>query len=203
MKKLLSLVLCLLLLLCFSACSKTEEGDASSAPSEDLSASVEAAVSEGRLPEAKFSLGTEISELKEYYNELEKQMEENHREDGHMYSDEDMLLAISEGTLSVTYEIGNEKYYYEKAKKSKGVAVVCSLADAFGIKHGTSKAEVEAKLSGLELKSVTAGEDELYFLPLSEALILRYKKGNHTLDFYFSNNELVATVLRNTDNWTI
>lgn len=206
MRKLISVILCLVFVFSFVACGKNADDNASSSTVvDDKSAEVEAAVvTNGSIPELKFALGDSVYDLDAYYKNLVKEQEQAHENtEGHVHEEGDILLNISEGVLSATYEIGSAKYYYEKAKAKSGIAVVCSLGDAYGFKQGSSKQDIEAALSGLEIKSLNAGEDELYFVPLSEAIILRYKKGNKQLDFYFYSNELVATVLRNTETWTI
>ena len=205
MKKLLALILCLLLALSFAACSKSN-GPVSSddtASVADKSEEFARAVGEGKIPEIKFALGDSVDDLREHYNELCEDMEENHESGGHVHTDSDILLNKSEGELSVTYEISTEKYYYEKAKRKNGISVICSLEDAFGFKQGTSRTDVEAALASLTLTALNAGEDELYFVPIAEAIVLRYKNEGKQLDFYFSSNELVAAVLRDTANWTI
>lgn len=201
MKKIISVLVCFALMLSFAACGKKDEPIVSG--DETVKSAITEAVSKGQIPELKFSLGASVEDLDKYYAEMEKQISENHQGDGHVHTDEDMLLNAMEGYLSFTYEIGNEKYFYEKAKKTAGVSAICSLSDAYGIKLGTSKADVEKALTGMELQTIQAGEQELYFVPLIEAIILRYKSGDYKLDFYFNNNELVATVLVNTKNWTI
>lgn len=202
MKKIIALLLVVCFIFSFAACKGNEDSGASDEIA-DKSSDVAANVVAGKIPELKFAIGAAVADVDNYYKDIENQMEEGHEGAGHVHTDEDMLLSAVEGYLSFTYEIGDAKYFYEKAKKDKGISVVCSLGDAFGIKQGAVKSEVEAALSELELKTVQAGDNELYFVPLIEAIILRYKNGNMQLDFYFSNNELVATVLRNTENWTI
>lgn len=201
MKKIIAILISLVFLFSLAACGDKEapktEGD------EALKNSIAESVSVGKIPEVKYAIGTASEEIDKYYADIEKQMEEAHEGDGNVHSDDDMMLNSMEGYLSYTYEIGTEKYFYEKAKKAAGISVICSLEDAFGIKQGTSKSEVEAALTGLELQTLQASEEELYFVPLIEAIVLRYKSGDYRLDFYFSNNELVATVLINTKNWTI
>ena len=89
------------------------------------------------------------------------------------------------------------------SNSKNGISVIVSTDDAFGFKNGSSRKDVEDRLSSLKTQKLNAGEDELYFVPLSEALILRYVSGKYQLDFYFYENALVATVLRDTENWTI
>ena len=201
MKKLIAVLISFVFLFSFAACGGKEGSESKS--DESIKTVVTEAITQGKIPEVKYALGTSTKEIDKYYADIEKQMKESHEGDGEVHSDHDIMLNSMEGNLSYTYEIGVEKYFYEKAKKSEGISVICTLEDAFGIKQGTSKSDVEAALAGLELKTVQAGEDELYFVPLTEAIVLRYKSGEYKLDFYFSNNELVATVLMNTENWTI
>lgn len=203
MKKLIAFSLVLCIAFSFVACGKGDNSSDTSDTVADKSSEVAAAVESGKIPEMKFALGGSIDDLSDHYDNLEKQMNEAHTGEGHVHTDSDIMLNVSKGELSVTYEIGEEKYYYERAKRDNGISVVCSLSDAFGFAQGTLKSDIEAALPSLELSSLQAGEDELYFVPLAEAIILRYKKGAMQLDFYFNNNELVATVLRNTENWTI
>ncbi len=204
MKKLFTVILAVLMLFSLAACGGKDDTETPSAPAiPDKSDEVAAAVSEGRIPELEFKLGDSTSDLRTRFNELLEDMEDAHEGGGHVHNDGDILLDKSEGELSMTYTVGTAGYYYEKEKSKNGIAVLLSLEDAFGFKQGTPRADVETALAKLSLKSLNAGEDELYFVPIPEAIILRYKKDGRQLDFYFSDNELVATVLRDLNNWTI
>ena len=203
-KRILAVILAIMMLVGLAACKKNDDtasSDTNTLP--DKSSDIAAAVAEGKIPELEFKLGDEISVLRDRYNELYSDMQDAHTGEGHVHDDGDVLLDMSEGNLSVTYNIGTASYYYEKEKKQSGIAVVCSLQDAFGFKQGTSRSDIEGSLASLSLKSLNAGEDELYFVPIPDAIVLRYKKDGRQLDFYFSDNELVATVLRDLNNWTI
>ncbi len=203
MKKVLCLLLAALFVFSFAACKVEQEPEQSSSL-QNKSNEIKTAVLKGEIPELRLALGATVQDLENYYDDLETQIEESHEQgEGHVHDEHDIYLNISQGTLSVTYEIGSEKYYYEKEKRENGISVICSLDTAFGFKNGTSRTDVEARLADLKTKSLQAGEDELYFVPLSDALILRYTEGDYQLDFYFNDNQLVATVLRNTKNWTI
>ena len=185
------------------ACGNGDSSEPTSSV-EDLSSEVVGYVLKGAIPELKFAIGASVDDLEDYYNDIESQIQSSHEGgEGHVHDEHDMYMNISSGELSVTYEIGTQKYYYEKSKKEKGISVICSLGDAMGFKQGTSRSDVEKRLSGIETTSLEAGEDELYFVPIAEALVLRYIDGDFQLDFYFNDNQLVATVLRNTKNWTI
>ena len=204
MKRILAAILAVFMLFTLAACGAKDDAEVQSTPQiADKSGEIETAVAEGKIPELKFKLGDATADLRTHYNDLWQDMENSHSGEGHVHNDSDVLLDKSEGDLSMTYTIGTEGYYYEKAKSKNGIAVLCSTEDAFGFKQGTPRADVEAALAYLSLKSLNAGEDELYFVPIPEAIILRYKKDGRQLDFYFSENELVATVLRDLNNWTI
>ena len=203
MKRILTLSLVFVFLFCFVACGNGDSSEPTSSV-EDLSSEVVGYVLKGAIPELKFAIGASVDDLEDYYNDIESQIQSSHEDgEGHVHDEHDMYMNISSGELSVTYEIGTQKYYYEKSKKEKGISVICSLGDAMGFKQGTSRSDVEKRLSGIETTSLEAGEDELYFVPIAEALVLRYIDGDFQLDFYFNDNQLVATVLRNTKNWTI
>ncbi len=204
MKKFISIILVMVFVFCFAACGVKEDDPAQNSSVENKSNDIKTAVLKGEIPELQLSLGDSVEDLENYYDQLETQIEESHEDgEGHVHNDNDIYMNISRGTLSVTYEIGTEKYYYEKEKRDEGISVICSLDAAFGFNNGTSRTDVEARLADLNTKSLQAGDDELYFVPLADALILRYTEGDYQLDFYFNNNQLVATVLRNTKNWTI
>ena len=204
MKKFISIILVMVFVFCFAACGVKEDDPAQNSSVENKSNDIKTAVLKGEIPELQLSLGDSVEDLENYYDQLETQIEESHEDgEGHVHNDNDIYMNISRGTLSVTYEIGTEKYYYEKEKRDEGISVICSLDVAFGFNNGTSRTDVEARLADLNTKSLQAGEDELYFVPVPDALILRYSEGDYQLDFYFTDNQLVATVLRNTKNWTI
>ncbi|MBO7217195.1 MAG: hypothetical protein J6V50_00675, partial [Clostridia bacterium] len=162
MKKFLSILLVVVLALLVAACGKEE---AEPITDDTIKNSVTESVLNGKIPEVKYALGTAVEDIDNYYNDLESQMEDTHEGEGHVHNDSDIFLYKSGGELTYSYEIGAEKYFYEKAKKDDGISVICTIEDAFGFKLGTAKSEVEAALAGLDLKTVNAGEDELYFVP--------------------------------------
>ena len=202
MKKLIAVLLALSFVFAFAGCKK-EDAPAPTSSVENRSDEIAEAVAAGGIPEAEYKLGEKISTLSERYNEIINEQYNTPTDGGHVHGENDIYYDRTEGELSVSYAFSKFRYYYEKAKSTNGVSVVVSTDDAFGFKNGSSRKEVEDRLSSLKTEKLNAGEDELYFVPISEALILRYKSGKYQLDFYFYNNELVATVLRDTENWTI
>lgn len=202
MKKIIAVLLALTFVLAFVGCKK-EETPAPTSSVENRSDEIASAVAEGKIPEAEYKLGEKTSTLSNHYTEIVNAQYQQPEEGGHVHGDGDVYYDRLEGDLSISYAFGVYRYYYEKEKSKNGVSVIVSTDNAFGFKQGSSRKDVEDRLSSLKTQKLNAGEDELYFVPLSEALILRYVSGKYQLDFYFYNNELVATVLRDTENWTI
>ncbi len=202
MKKIIAVLLAMSFIFAFAGCTKKEEAPAPTSSVENRSSEIAEAVAAGGIPEAEYKLGEKVSTLSERYNEIINE-QYNAPEGGHVHGDGDIYYDRLEGDLSVSYAFGKFRYYYEKEKSKNGVSVVVSTDDAFGFKQGSSRKDVEDRLSSLKTEKLNAGEDELFFVQSSEAIILRYKSGKYQLDFYFYNNELVATVLRDTENWTI
>lgn len=204
MKKIFCLMLALVFVFSFAGCGNGDETDTSSVASR--AAEIEEYIKKGSIPEIPFAVGTDVDDVEDYYNDMMEQLEAEHSDDeGHIHSDDDIYFEVTKGNLSVTMDTGKMKYFYEKAKKSKGVSVILTFEDAFGFEvMYTTKNDIEEALSGLSGKTLSATEDDLYFLSYaSEAIILRYEIDRYRLDFYFDDNTLMATVLQNTENWTI
>ncbi len=208
MKRIVALILSLVFVLSFVGCKgKKDEGGPSGGPfasAEDKSADVVNGVEQGKIPEYPLTLSTTFQELYDYYYQLEAELQASHETgDGHVHHGDDIYMGIVKKEVYAYYEIDTTRYYYIRESNPTMVSAICTYGDAFGFKQGTSRAEVEASLASIEIKNLTAGEDELLFIPVQEALIIRYTQGDYQLDFYFSDNQLVATVLLDTKNWTI
>ena len=89
MKKLTAILLTIILAFMFTAC-----GDKNEQPETDDTTknSVADSVLKGEIPEVEHALGTSVEDIEEYYNNLEKQMEESHEGEGHVHDDTDILL---------------------------------------------------------------------------------------------------------------
>lgn len=203
MKKIISILMALVFVFSFAACGgKTK--DTSSVI--DKGNEIKALLEKGKLDGVDFPLGTDNKVIREHYEDLIDALESAHSsQGGHIHTGEEVMFEVMEGSKTITMDAGNTKFFYEKAKKNNGISVICTFKDVYGFVVGeTTKNEIEESLASLNGKTVIATEDDLYFLSVvSKAIILRYSVGDFQLDFYFSDNTLIAAVIMNTKNWTL
>lgn len=203
MKKIISILMALVFVFSFAACGgKTK--DTSSVI--DKGNEIKALLENGKLDGVDFPLGTDNKVIREHYEDLIDALESAHSsQGGHIHTGEEVMFEVMEGSKTITMDAGNTKFFYEKAKKNNGISVICTFKDVYGFVVGeTTKNEIEESLASLNGKTVIATEDDLYFLSVvSKAIILRYSVGDFQLDFYFSDNTLIAAVIMNTKNWTL
>lgn len=205
MKKIIAILLALTFVFAFVGCKK-EEAPADVSSVENRSDEIASAVAEGKIPEAEYKLGEKTSTLSNRYTEIVNEQYQHPEEGGHVHGDGDVYYDRTEDEETVCYAFDSKFiYYYQKDKSDKGVSAIISYDDAFGFKQGSSRKDVEDRLSSLKTQKLNAGENELYFLRNGDGnyIVLRYVSGKYQLDFYFYENALVATVLRDTENWTI
>ena len=203
MKKHVCILLSLGILLCFSGCKKGE--NPSGINSGDIT--IEEYAENGQIPEQKFALGAHIQTVKDYYSNLVAQYEAQETEENTGHSHEDLeayYFDVSQGEKTVRMDTGNTTFFYEKAKADKGVSVISTKETAFGFEVGsTSKQEIESAFES-KGKTIDATDDDMYFVIQTEkCVILRYTFENIKLDFYFTDNVLMTTVIMNTQNWTV
>ena len=205
MKKIVCMLLSLAILFSLSGCKK---GEGNKTGSNNSEISVEEYAKKGQIPEQKFSLGTDIQTVKQYYSDIVAQYEEEgptEESPGHSHEDlEAYYFDVTEGEKTVRMATGNTTFFYEKAKADKGISVISTKDTAFGFEPGsTTKQEIEASFE-TKGKTLDATDDDMYFVIQTEnCVILRYTFENIKLDFYFTDNLLMTTVIMNTQNWTV
>lgn len=205
MKKIFCMLLSVAILFSFAGCKNKEVGQGNIETSET---SIEEYAKKGQIPELKFSLGSDIETVKKYYSDFVSQFEEEQSEEenpGHNHEDlEAYYFDVTEGEKTVRMATGNTTFFYEKAKADKGISVISTKDTAFGFEPGsTTKQEIEASFE-TKGKTLDATDDDMYFVIQTEnCVILRYTFENIKLDFYFTDNILMTTVIMNTQNWTV
>jgi len=203
MKKLIAVILSFLLCLSLAACSKEV---VSSNDYKQKMETITESLNKGKIPEIEYALGDNPDGIKKHFEDLLGN--ESHDEDeGHNHShDEVTSFTVTQGLRSVKMDAGKFVYHYEIDKKEKGVSVIVSYTEAFGFTAGESTMQdVAACFDPNSVKTVLPSDDDMYFLvyPSSDCMVLRYEKDNLKLDFYFSENVLIATVLLDKSNWTL
>ena len=203
MKKIFAVLLSVVLIASlFSACSK--ETVSSNDYSENKTA-IEKGIAEGKIPEIDYALGDNPDGIKKHFDDLLAQDDHLGEEDHSHSHDEVTSFTVTEGFSTVKMDAGKFVYHYEKDKKANGISVIVSYTEAFGFTAGeTTMQEVSACFDQNAITKFTASEDDMYFLvfPIENTMILRRESGNKRLDFYFSENVLVAVTLIDKANWT-
>lgn len=193
MKRIFLLSLSLLLLFSFSGCNSehvneggqtqgtTEEGLLNLVDTPDTTNAAEASeilneASEGSMPDVGISLGTGIMSA---YSEIGEPIYEN----------------FATTTPSIQYD-GFTLYYQDSG--SKPVTSIVNFQNFYGFMVGASSEKNVTEAMGEPDERKTVEGSELYFMPdkSTPANLLSYHAGDNTLEFYFINDYLVATVLR-------
>lgn len=205
MKKTFCLLLSLAILFSFSGC-KNSEDNLTNINSGEIS--IEEYAKKGQIPEQKFALGTDVETVKKYYSDIVAQYEQEDSGEeniGHSHEDlEAYYFDVAEGEKTVRMDTGNTTFFYEKAKADQGISVISTKEKVFGFVPGTTiKQEIEMAFSS-KGETIDATAEDMYFVIQTDtSVILRYTFENIKLDFYFTDNILMTTVIMNTQNWTV
>ena len=94
-------------------------------------------------------------------------------------------------------------YYYEKANKDKGISYIIATSKGYGFGVGTSILEIKNALPELEYTEEDVNDSNSFFLMgTMDGTVLKYTFKTRVISFFFSENELTAVTLYDTDNWT-
>ncbi len=201
MKKLFCIFLSFSIILSLSACSgDKKDKDAKKAADLKYYASI------GRMPEAEYSLGTEVDKVKE---ELSKRLEQEYKEqeadpnDTHGHDENEFFFEIFEGENNVLLDNGHIRYYYCKAKKDKGIGYIVNYDTAFGFKLGTVISEIKSAYPDIEFYERPLSSDNAFFADyVIDGTVLSTKFDGATISFVFQENELFATAIFYED-WSV
>lgn len=196
-KKVLSLVLCFVLALCFTACADSQKNDTekiSSVKPLEHSMDILAYAENGEIPEVPFKVGTEVEKVKKEFMDHVESGSEIHE------------LEISEGEKTVWLDGGNMMFCYEKANVDSGVSVIIAREYAYDFSLGGvyDTDDVITAVAKEDYKLEKATSKEAFFLPVipDTAKCLSYSAGNYTLRFIFIDDYLSAVTLTDTSLWT-
>lgn len=188
MKKIFSFLLVLTVVFSFSACGKKKDKAAENKVDLEYYAGL------GQMPECDYKLGADPDEMVEKLTAAESSAEA---------AGEEYPFAVTEGEKTVRIDNGDFVYYYEKAKKDKGISYIIATNKGYGFEGGASILEIKNALSELEYTEEDVNDSNSFFLMGAiDGTVLKYTFKNRVISFFFSENELTAVTLYDTDNWT-
>lgn len=197
MKRLLSILLCFILVFSFAAC---KADDSKTADTVDI----EYYAKLGRIPETEYTLGTDVDKVKdELSKKLEAQEEEETDSDhNHHHDTAEFIYDVIEGENNVLIDNGTNCYYYVKENKDKGISYIVNYDTAFGFEIGTVSIEIEEALEGLNFTEEDVTEENAFFATyVYNGTLLKGTFGDTVVLFVFQDNALFATAMYDSKNW--
>ena len=193
MKRTVALILALLLLFSLSACKK-ENNKTPDEPTPNVY-DLNECMKEGKIPELKYSLGTNPETIKKDFEGVTEQ-------DG-----EEIELYINENPNSTNIVVGDYYYYYVNGSEDKGISSIISFSTAFGVEVNgfDTKQDIKNRFSGIEFEERKLTSLQAYFIPgeVENCTALTCKTDNRRIDFIFMDEALIAINLIDTENWTL
>ena len=132
MKKLFAFLLVMTLALSFSACGKKKDKAAENKVDLEYYAGL------GQMPECDYKLGADPDEMVEKLTAAESSAEA---------AGDEYPFAVTEGEKTVRIDNGDFVYYYEKAKKDKGISYIIATNKGYGFEGGVLSVSFSAKTS--------------------------------------------------------
>ena len=189
MKKIFCLILSLLLIVSFAACGEDKEKE------QTAKVDIEYYAKLGEIPECNYKLGEDPEAIKAALSSEEQSA---------VSEGEEYAYNVTEGEKSVRIDNGDFSYFYEKGKENAGISYIAAFDKAYGFEMGISVLDVKESLGGFDYTEEPADDSNAFFLMgVENGTVMRYTFDNTVIIFVFQDNELFATAIYNTDNWTI
>lgn len=183
MKRFLSALLIVCILLSFAACGKADTS------SDKNGIDIEYYAELGSMPESKYSLGQDIDTLKQELEEIYN-------------TEEEAVYNVVEGKSTVQIDSGAFQYYYVKENESDGISYIVNFNKAFGFEIGTVSVEISDALKEFKSVEEDLNDDNAFFvLGNQDGKVLKYKFSKNTVSFVFVNDALYATAIYKTNDW--
>ena len=181
MKRILSLLLCLTLVLSFAACGKDK-----SEKQEKIGIDVQYYAKLGKIPEFKYALGDNgESAVKAFEKELENSTDHH-----------DGYCNVYEGDTKTTVDVSGATFIYDN--KTKKIEKIICFNKSYEFALDTVTIEIKKAMASYgfeaETRSLTDQELSLFFAT-SDSTALEYEFDNNTVVFAFSENMLFATMI--------
>ncbi len=177
MKKLLSVILCLIFVFSFAACDKKEK-------SSELEIDVEYYAKLGQISDVDYTLGGDVDDVKESLEAAQADHEHP------------VFSEYPSGKYTVMTD-GNVACCYEADKKESGITHIIKYGDAYGFYQGAISTQVRDTMSelGFDATERDAEDGELFFLPGTGLTVLEYEIKDNTVLFVFAEHSLSAAVI--------
>ncbi len=199
MKKLCCLLLSLCFIITLSACKKNNDDTPKATVDLEYYAKL------GQIPEAKYSLGTDIDTVVEELTVLKSEAESGHVDDpthSHTHEEEEFRFEIFEGDKNVLIDNGNVNYYYNKANKDSGISYIVVYDTAYEFSLGTVISEIKKAVPNVKFTEEDWTEENAFFVSyIIDGTVLKAEFDDATIMFVFQENELYATAIYN-NNWS-
>ena len=193
MKKLLSLVLCFILLFSFTACKGGKKKT-----NDEIDLEYYAKI--GQIPEMKYKLGADCDKAG---NELQSEFDDYLSGGGHDNADhdhdhysEDIYFERKEENGYIILDQGNKGFYCKSSEKSGGISCLYTFDTAFGIETGTLPYDVKKKMESIEFVETDIADGSLFYADyLTEGTVLSAEFDDVTVQFAFQDSGLVCTAI--------
>lgn len=179
MKKIVSLILCIIFAFSFTACG--DDSDEKSNHSVD----VEYYAKLGQINGLEYKLGGSVEDAKELLNKTT----DDHGESNYFDYESGDYTIMTDGSVCVCYKTDDE---------SAGITHIVKYGDAYGFTIGAVSTQLRDTMTNMGYTATEreAKKGELFFLPAGASMtVLEYKIENHTVLFVFQEHALSAAVI--------
>lgn len=184
MKKVLSVIICLVLTLSFTACK--EKGSNGS----DHSIDVEYYANLGQINDVEYILGGDVDKAQQSLSADESDSEDIHGHKKFYYDYESGdYTVLTDGIVCCCYKTDD---------KTEGITHLVKYGDAYGFIQGEISTQVSEKMESMGFSATEreARDGELFFLPSTgELTVLQYDFEKNTVLFVFEEHALCTTVI--------
>ncbi len=207
MKKIVSLILCVVIFLSVTACVKEDKSRPTSSKSMPTSSTVAVDIvkqaSKGIIDGCEFGIGTNPETIKEAYHYGDEEYWGTNEDASSKHNIDAVELDIREGD-PVRMTTGDTKYYYHVADQDKGISFIAYFYDAYSLRLGISDTQtVKDAVKAKPVFDGFANEEDLFFFfgEPTDVYALTYKFDDMELSFYFMDGKLSATTLKKVSVW--
>lgn len=205
MKRVLSVLLVVLMLVSLCACTKNEQkSEVENHNTKEVNnTNIAGFVEKGVLDFSEVAIGMTVSDA------IEKFHQEADMEDGTKVLLGEYFYGSYKGLKARElnndiYDISNytnTTFIYDLNNENNGIIAITCVCDVYGFQNGITMSEDVVNSLG-SAKERDASENELYFLPVRpEAKAMDYTFGKNKVTFYFVDDFLIATVISSAEHY--